>query len=62
MPAAEHINQHQGDPYNPYTEKVTHWSEARKAFITTVYGPNPEGKKIVKYQVQHNSEGAGGPD
>lgn len=63
MPAAKHINKHQSDPFNPYiTDKVTHWDKNRNAFITTVYGLNPEGKKIVKYQVQHYPKGMTGPD
>jgi len=63
MPAAEHINRQQRDPFNPYiTDKITQWSEERKAFITTVYGLNPEGKRIVKYQVQQHPKGMTGPD
>lgn len=63
MPAAEHLNKQQTDPFNPYiTDKVTHWSEERKAFITTVYGLNPEGKRIVKYQVSKSPNKITGPD
>lgn len=63
MPAAEHINRQQGDPYNPYiTDKVTHWSEGRKAFITTVYGVNSKGERVIKYQAQNYPKGMTGPD
>lgn len=63
MSASEHINKKQIDPYNPYiTDKVTHWSEERKTFITTVYGLNPEGKRIVKYQALKYPNKIKGPD
>lgn len=51
------------DSINPYlTDKETQWSEQHNAYITTVYGLNPQGERIMKYQVRENRAGQGGPE
>lgn len=42
------------------TETV--WSEDDKAYITTVYFTNQEGKRAVKYRVRENNPEDWGPD
>lgn len=51
------------DPLNPYiTDKSTEWSDIHKAYITTVYGLNTKGERIMKYQVREKPAGQSDAD
>jgi len=43
---------------NIMEDRVTEWSNLHNSYITTVYGNNPNGTRIMKYQVKHT----GGPE
>ena len=51
------------DPINPYiTDSFTEWSDDHGAYITTVFGKNQHGERVMKYQVRENTPGTHGPD
>jgi hypothetical protein len=51
------------DPINPYTtDSVTEWSDDHDGYVTTVFGKNEQGERVMKYQVRENNPDVMGPD
>jgi len=51
------------DPTRPnITDSYTDWSDEHEAYITTMFGKNEKGERIVKYRARENYPYPWGPD